>query len=70
MIVRDSTRNIGMPDNLLYNFLSRKRNYAQHRIKSQEKQQPTALRRDATYLAKNRQHTSLPGWLLSGLGGQ
>ena len=43
--------NIGMPDNVFYKLLFRSRNYAKHRITRQEKQQPTALRVDATGLA-------------------
>ena len=44
-------RNIGMPDNLLCKLLVKNRKYAKHRITSQEKQQPTALRGHATDLA-------------------
>lgn len=44
-------RNIEMPDNVFYKLLFRGRNYAKHRITRQEKQQPTALRVDATDLA-------------------
>jgi hypothetical protein len=44
-------RNIGMPDTVFYKLLFRSRNYAQHRITRREKQQPTALRVDATGLA-------------------
>jgi len=40
-----------MPDNVFYKLLFRSRNYAKHRITRQEKQQPTALRVDATGLA-------------------
>ena len=40
-----------MPDNLFAKFLFKSRNYAQHGITRQEKQQPTAIRVDATDLA-------------------
>jgi hypothetical protein len=40
-----------MPDSVFYKLLFRSRNYAKHRITRQEKQQPTALRVDATGLA-------------------
>ena len=41
-----------MPDNLSYKVLFRSRNYTERRITRQEKQQPTALRGDATDLAQ------------------
>ena len=44
-------RNIGMPYKLFYKLLFRTGNYAKHRITRREKQQPTALRVDATDLA-------------------
>ena len=44
-------RNIEMPDDVFYKLLFRGKNYAKHRITRQEKQQPTALRVDATDLA-------------------
>ena len=40
-----------MSENVLYKLLFRRRKYAQHRITRQQKQQPTALRVDATDLA-------------------
>jgi len=40
-----------MPDDLLYKLLFRNGKYAQHRMTRQGKQQPTALRDDATDMA-------------------
>lgn len=41
-----------MPDNLPYKSLFTSKNYAKHSITRQEKQQPTALRGDATDLVR------------------
>ena len=44
-------RNIGMPDNVFCKLLFRSRDYANHRITRQEKQQPIDFRVEATDLA-------------------